>query len=103
VNDPHLGHQPASHVAVAKLAFDPYRRTRLSRYDARLLGLMTTVFIRSETMLDVIFRGFGGLLVASVVGQFAAHAGMPAWQIGLMIVFVAIGLPMCLSGRLGNW
>jgi len=50
-------------------------------------------------MLDVIFRGLGGLLVASVVGQFAAHAGMPAWQIGLMVFFVAIGLPMCLSGR----
>ena len=54
-------------------------------------------------MLDVIFRGLGGLLVASEVGQFAAHAGMPAWQIGLMVFFVAIGLPMCLSGRLGNW
>ena len=26
-------------------------------------------------MLDAIFRGFGGLLVACVVGQFAAHAG----------------------------
>ncbi len=38
-------------------------------------------------MLDVIFRGLGGLLVASVVGQFAAHAGMPAWQIGLMVFF----------------
>jgi len=54
-------------------------------------------------MLDAIFRGLGGLLVASVVAQFAAHAGMPAWQIGLMVLFVAIGLPMCLSGRLGNW
>jgi hypothetical protein len=54
-------------------------------------------------MLDAIFRGLGGILVASVVGQFAAHVGMPAWQIGLVVILVAIGLPMCLSGRLGNW
>jgi hypothetical protein len=54
-------------------------------------------------MLDATFRGLGGILVASVVGQFAAHIGMPAWQVGLMVLFVAIGLPMCLSGRLGNW
>jgi hypothetical protein len=54
-------------------------------------------------MLDAIIRSLGGILVASVVGQFAAYVGMPVWQIGLVVIFVAIGLPMCLSGRLGNW
>jgi hypothetical protein len=54
-------------------------------------------------MLDAGVRGLGGLLVASVVGQFAAHAGMPTWQIGLIVLLTAAGLPMCLSGRLGNW
>ena len=54
-------------------------------------------------MLDAVVRGLGGLLVASVVGQFAAHAGMPAWQVGLVVLLTAVGLPMCLSGRLGNW
>ena len=52
-------------------------------------------------MLDAIFRGLGGLLVASVVGQFAAHAGIPAWQIGLMVLFVAVGLPMNKFRQLG--
>ena len=98
-----LLYSPAYSSFVASDLVGLYRRTRLSRYDARLLGMVTKVLIRSETMLDAIFRGLGGLLVASVVAQFAAHAGMPAWQIGLMVLFVAVGLPMCLSGRLGNW
>jgi hypothetical protein len=77
-------------------------RTRLERRLCHRVGNLRA-FVRSKTMRDAAMRGLGGLLVASVAGQFAAHVGMPAWQIGLIVVFVAIGLPMCLSGRLGNW
>jgi len=48
-------------------------------------------------------RGLGAVFVAAAVAMFAAHIGMPAWQIAMAFGLVGVGLAILVTGRWSGW